>query len=354
MIHIGRLLVLLVLAALPAGAVETKGPFTCEMGREYFLQFPDSFDPARTYWLVAVAHGFGGNGKAGLSNAAPLFKAGLDDFIVVSPSYPPRSDYILLGSGAKQQLLGLIQKLSGEYKLHPRIFLAGFSGGSQFSHRFAMAEPQLVVGCAAHSGGSWGPGVNKRALHIPFAVSCGLDDIGGDMGSRIENARIYFEKLVQDGYHVQHRFWPGVGHTLCDGARKMTVDCYLLATRGLFAGDREALDAEVERIRGLAGADAAAAAGKVTDFKPERPAPKALRVAALKEAERDARREELGRLGLGGRSKNGKDYWVDDANENQHGWIDTRVAAPDRTARLRAYLSGLSKALAGESRVSKP
>jgi hypothetical protein len=312
------------------------------MGREYFLQLPDSFDPARTYWLVAVAHGFGGDGKAGLSNAAPLFKAGLDDFIVVSPSYPPRSDYILLGSGAKQQLLGLVQKLSGEYKLHPKIFLAGFSGGSQFSHRFAMAEPQLVIGCAAHSGGSWGPGVNKQALHIPFAVSCGLDDIGGDMGSRIENARIYFEKLVQDGYHVQHRYWPGVGHSLCDGARKMTVDCYLLATRCLFSGDREALDAKVEPIRGLAGTEAAAAARLLKDFLPERPSPKALRVALLKEVERETRREELGRAGLGGRSKNGKDYWVNDAGENRHGWIDTRFAMPDRTARLKAYLSALA------------
>jgi hypothetical protein len=33
--------------------------------------------------------------------------------------------------------------------------LHGFSGGSQFTHRFAMLHPKLVCGVSAHSGSTW-------------------------------------------------------------------------------------------------------------------------------------------------------------------------------------------------------
>lgn len=46
--------------------------------------------------------------------------------------------------------------------------------------------------------------------------------------------------------------------------------------------------------------------------------------------------EALTKAGLGGKSKNGKEYWINDEKENIHGWGDSAEARGDR--QLAAYL----------------
>ena len=57
----------------------------------------------------------------------------------------------------------------------------GPSGGAQFAHRMMMKHPDLVIGCAAHSGGTWSTGgscgkPNPQAAQVPFVLSCGEED----------------------------------------------------------------------------------------------------------------------------------------------------------------------------------
>jgi predicted esterase len=78
-----------------------------------------------------------------------------------------------------KQLIAIAKDVGKTYKLQPKLFVAAFSDGSQYAHRFMLKHPQLVVGCAAHSGGTWETGgVNPAGKAIPFVMSCGEKDPG--------------------------------------------------------------------------------------------------------------------------------------------------------------------------------
>ena len=152
----------------PAWAKEEQ--YKCAMGRDCFLYLPDEMDANRTYWLVVGVHAYRGKGK-GAAGLAGWVKKG--NCVVVGPSFP--NGYQMLGHESDKQLIGVLGELHKKYKLHKKVFLYGFSGGSQFAHRFAMKYPELVGGCASHSGGSWGT-VNPKARGVLFAVSTGESD----------------------------------------------------------------------------------------------------------------------------------------------------------------------------------
>jgi len=223
--------------AAPAATAKAE-EFTCPMGRQCFLYLPDEIDPEKTYRLVVGVHGYGGNGKGAAGLAGWVNKG---NCVVLGPSFP--QGYQFLGKDSDKQLIGIFKALFKKYKLHRRMFIHGFSGGSQFAHRFAMKYPELVVGCSSHSGGTWAGSVNPKAKQIPFAVSCGEAD-----KSRIDGAKRYFVMLRKGGFHFKARTWPGVGHGLCRGARQMLDDCFNLATTGMYPGQREALEKELAEI----------------------------------------------------------------------------------------------------------
>lgn len=223
--------------AAPAATAKAE-ELTCRMGRQCFLYLPDEIDPEKTYWLVVGVHVYRGNGK-GAGGLAGWVKKG--NCIVVGPSFP--QGYQLLGKDSDKQLIGIFKALLKKYNLHRRMFIHGFSGGSQFAHRFAMKYPELVIGCSSHSGGTWAGSVNPKAKHIPFAVSCGEAD-----KSRIDGAKRYFAMLRKGGFHFKARTWPGVGHGLSRGARQMLDDCFNLATTGMYPGQRDALEKGLAEI----------------------------------------------------------------------------------------------------------
>jgi len=111
--------------------------------------------------------------------------------------------------------------LGKTWRLHPKIFLHGFSAGAQFTHRFAFKHPELVAGVSAHSGGSWAKQqgddrISPLARNVPFAVSCGEDDYsnGGPQTTpgRIDGAKLFTTNLRSLGFSVEFKTWPGVGH----------------------------------------------------------------------------------------------------------------------------------------------
>ena len=187
----------------------------------------------KTYWLVVAVHGAGGTGKGGGGVAA--WAEDFDDVIVLGPSFEhpkrdpnaprpatmPRDIFQMSGPTHEAKLDELVAQIGQTWKLHPKLFLHGFSAGAQFSHRYAFHHPERVAAVSAHSGGSWAgvdgdDRINPAAKAIPFAVSCGEEDrgVGGPPGTppRIESARRFTEQLRGFGFAVEFKTWPGIKH----------------------------------------------------------------------------------------------------------------------------------------------
>ncbi len=232
-----------------ASADEQK--LTCPMGREYYLYTPDKVDSNRTCWLVVGVHGYKGNGK-GAGGYADWAKRG--DCIVIGPTFPSEG-YQMLQQNADKQLIGLAESLARKFKLHPKIFLVGFSGGSQFVHRFAMKYPDMVIGCAAHSGGTWTDALNPRAMGVPFAISCGEKDTNKSTPdcplTRVEWAKAFAAKMLAGGFYFKFRTWPDVGHAACAPCKLLTEECFAFSTTGMHEDERKEAQKELDAIAAL-------------------------------------------------------------------------------------------------------
>jgi predicted esterase len=182
---------LLAIIMASANAAETK--FKDSENLDAYLHTPtDQPVEGKTYWLAIGVHGLGGDGK-GANGLAGWAK---DDVIVLGPTFlqpkaeaevpntdgPPTVSYQMCGPSHETKLKALIEAVGKTWKLHPKVFLHGFSAGAQFAHRFAMKNPELVAGVSAASAGSWstrGLGdINPAASRMPFAISCGEHDRG--------------------------------------------------------------------------------------------------------------------------------------------------------------------------------
>jgi len=200
-------------------------------GQEYYVYVPRNFDPKQTYWIFAAIHGANGNGAgavgfAGFANAL--------NCIVVAPTY--KSRHISPSSGSGTILKHIIEEVGTKCKVHPKVFLTGMSMGAGFSYLFTYANPELVVGCAVHSlGGRGSP--NRKARKVPWLVACGEDDeylpLAKTLARSLEAAKVDYLKVV---------WFPGVGHTMCAQAYKLTKEHYWRSTTGLTAEERGQLE----------------------------------------------------------------------------------------------------------------
>ncbi|OYV06187.1 MAG: hypothetical protein CFE26_07670 [Verrucomicrobiales bacterium VVV1] len=168
--------------------------------------------PGKSYWLVVGVHGLGGNGKGAMG----LSPWAVDDVIVLGPSFV---NGYQSGDGTNaEKLKALITKIGGKWKLHPKILLHGFSAGAQFTHRFAIQNPDVVGVASAHSAGSWSPPTGPLPT-VFFAVSCGETDTQkADPRmelNRLEGLRAFAKALGEQKVPHEVKTWPGVGHSQC-------------------------------------------------------------------------------------------------------------------------------------------
>lgn len=257
-------LLLVLAAAAAARAAEEK--LACPMGREYYLYAADDVAaqaPPRTRWLVVGVHGHRGNGK-GASGLAGW--TGKGNTVVVGPSFP--DGYQGLAHDTDKQLIGIFAELKKRFRLHPKMFVYGFSGGSQFAHRFALKHPGLVVGCSAHSGGSWEKQADPAAAGIPFALSCGENDTGKSVPAsplgRLDWFKDFVGTLNAGPFTFKARTWPGVGHGKSPGSAQLTEECFRLSTTGMHEPQRREAEAEIDAIEAeVAGGRFAAALARI-------------------------------------------------------------------------------------------
>ncbi|MFN3168613.1 MAG: hypothetical protein ACE37H_16255 [Phycisphaeraceae bacterium] len=236
--------------ACDASAKEIQGKDA--QGRDFWVYTPDEIDPDKTYTLVVGVHGYRGNGKGAAGYAKWVNQY---DVIVLGASYN-NDGYQYLQHGSDEQTVALVQQLRKQYKLNEKVFIAGFSGGAQYAHRFAMKYPDLVAGCAAHSGGTWATGdyaeravPNPEARGVLFVISCGEKDTGKSFAEapmgRLEWAKKYAAMLEEGGFVYDARWVRDVGHRPSPTSRQMTADCFEASTKLLpeLAKQAAAIDA---------------------------------------------------------------------------------------------------------------
>lgn len=206
-------------------------------GMDCFVYTPDSIDPGKTYQLVVGVHGAGGKGN-GAANMKDWAKRG--DVIVIGPSFESKGESPYQnGNGIHaEKLIDLFETLKKEHKLHDKMFLHGFSGGSQFVHRFTMLNAKYVCGVSAHSGGTWATDnygeISSSAKKIPFAISCGEKDTGKAFPESPDTRMEWFGRFRDeiDKKRFPHiaATWPDVGHNISPGAWDFAKQCFQLAT----------------------------------------------------------------------------------------------------------------------------
>jgi predicted esterase len=222
---------------------------TCAMGREYALFVPAEVDPDKAYWLVVHAHGNNGGGSP-RAPLAPWVERG--DCIGIAPSFP--QGFQGLAHESDQQLIGIAQVLSKQYKLRSRLFLIGHSAGAQFVHRFTLRHPQVVAGCVATSAGTWEIGrLNAAAAAVPIAISCGEKDTVKSTPDapygRLEYAKLFEKSLAEGRFLYTARYWPDAGHGgNGPGQAEMAKECFMLATTGLLGRAAEEFDKTLAEI----------------------------------------------------------------------------------------------------------
>lgn len=192
--------------------------------QEYYVYVPENHDPEKRYWLFVAVHGLNGKGEGALGWAK---FANEGDCIVVGPTFKGTYQFPSAKSGHGKNLVEIFKELSRQYKLRRKMFVTGFSAGAQFAHRFALDAPQLVVGCAAHSAGSWSS-PSPKARAVPFVVTCGEDDT-----KRIDMAKKFADQLKRKRYAVSSEWYEGVGHSMCNDSRELTRKLFLACTNGM-------------------------------------------------------------------------------------------------------------------------
>jgi len=209
--------------------------------QEYFVYVPRDLDGEKTYRIFVVAHGLGGNGSGALGFTG---FANEGNCIVVAPTF--KGFYQIPATGAGKVMLEIIDEISEACKVYPKVFVTGFSAGAQFAHRFALGNPEHVVGCAAHSPGRWTT-PNPGARDVPFLVTCGEAD-----ADRINIAKTFAGQLKDLDYRYAKAAWfPGVGHSLCGEAAQLTKEHYWIATTGMTPEERKKVEEDLDRANRL-------------------------------------------------------------------------------------------------------
>lgn len=191
-------------------------------------------------WCVVDVHGASGLRNQGRGPGLAKLLAP-EPVIVIVPSFSNGYQ----GGDRKwaKQMIDNFNTVRKKHPVHDKMFVHGHSGGGQFAHRFAFAEPKYVVGISAHSSGSWacngGYGeISSKAKGIPFSISCGEKDTGhamkGAKHTRIEWYRLFAAELEKKGFVMAGNAWPGVGHGVSAKLYgPQLVECFRLATKGI-------------------------------------------------------------------------------------------------------------------------
>jgi pimeloyl-ACP methyl ester carboxylesterase len=183
---------------------------------EYYLYVPRAYTAERSWPVFVGIHGSGGSGLHCWYWWQSF--AHKEGFILICPTLTESGGGWYQSDG-ERKVNAIISQVSSEYNLEGRLFLAGFSAGAQLVQGYAFRYPQSVKGVAVLSPG-YAFSSTMNARDIPFLV------VTGDRESprRLEAAQKLVSLLEQNNFNVEYHLLPGVGHTLTNEARKLTIE----------------------------------------------------------------------------------------------------------------------------------
>ncbi|MBX9577658.1 MAG: hypothetical protein K2W97_04160 [Chthoniobacterales bacterium] len=245
----------------------------CPMGRDYDLYLPEKIDPDRTYWLVCYVHGAHGTAQDDIKSLQHFVDN--IDCIGVAPSFA--RGFQLLENKTDEQLIGILHQLSSKYKLHEKLFVYGHSAGGQFTHRFMLRHPDLVIACEACSSGTWATGgvyqsLTSAAKAVPMTIACGSEDSGKIGGvierlalncsvtahtpkenpgwNRVEWFKKFMQQLEKEKFFFRAKVFPGESHQVQESEQeKLAMESFLLGTCGMLPVERATYDAAIATIK---------------------------------------------------------------------------------------------------------
>jgi len=182
---------------------------------EYYLYAPGNYSADHEWPLFVGIHGSGGSGL----ECWNLWQAYADKegFILLCPSIADAGGGWYQSDG-EAKTFSAINQVRANYRVSSREFVVGFSAGAQFVQGFAFKYPQYVSGVSVLSAGNYYT-PNLGARGIPFLVVIGdQDDPLGVQGSEI-----FASSLSRTGFEVQYVVLPGVGHTVTDKGKELTI-----------------------------------------------------------------------------------------------------------------------------------
>ncbi|HLF04544.1 MAG TPA: hypothetical protein VI855_04955 [Dehalococcoidia bacterium] len=199
-------------------------------GLRYITILPDGYDPAASYPLVIMLHGFGAN-MMDLSGLAPVINS--TGYVYAFPNapmtfnlgmgqmgygwYPPR------GQASPEQvqqaedlLAGFFDEVFQELKTTPgQAVLMGFSQGGGMTYRCGLGRPGTFAGLAALSASVPNPQELEAKLpsgrEQPIFVAHGR----ADSLVSLESARATRKFLEQAGYQPEYHEYE-MGHQISD------------------------------------------------------------------------------------------------------------------------------------------
>ena len=197
-------------------------------GLTYLNLYPDDYDPALSYPLVIMLHGFGANMKD-LAGLAPAIER--DGYVYSCPNAPIAFDLGLgmVGYGwhprreeatpadyekAEELLKEFFDEVFQQLNATPgQIVLLGFSQGGGMTYRCGLDQPETFAGLVALSAALPDPSVLKSRLpgqrNQPVFIAHGRSDPMVSMDS----ARVTRAFLEEEGYQPDYHEYD-MGHEI--------------------------------------------------------------------------------------------------------------------------------------------
>jgi dienelactone hydrolase len=217
---IGMLTMIAIFAVVLVKNTQPKDPQQYKHAQpvEYYLYVPDSYSSDQDWPLFVGIHGAGGSGM----DCWNLWQAYADKegFILLCPSIPGDSSgfYQDVGENAVWSAIGEVKR---DYRVRSRMFFSGFSAGAYFIQGFTYHYPQSVSGLSILSAGLY-LNPNLFAELIPILVVIG----DSDNPTAVQTSQLFVNDLRQYGFDVQYELMPGIGHTVTDKGKQLTMELF--------------------------------------------------------------------------------------------------------------------------------
>lgn len=233
------------------------------LGNRFIAFIPDSYDPTKTYRIIVIQHGAGGQPEDMNASYLNQFTSrGIrDDVIVIAPHlFNGDWRFNSMDLVSTQEFFDHLHKIRRDYNTYEKVYLTGFSMGGQFVISFTMHFSDEVIAAAP---GGYGGGVilpsgnyychgdynnpvkniedmcytdgdieacfnsillpaDQKALEIPWFAYHGE----GEGPTRMPGHILFTDSMEVVNPNFHHYVFPGIGHDVTTATRDSVIDLY--------------------------------------------------------------------------------------------------------------------------------